>query len=389
MAGYIGSKASVVSSGAERKKTFTITGATTSLTGLNYTVGKVHVFQNGVRLVDGTDYTATNGTTITLTVAAQNGDNVVVISQAAFQVADALLTSGGTMTGDLTVQGAFTSKGIDDNADAVALTIDSSENVMVGVASVQTQSGTTAGTSLYGGSNAGLITAGRNGDVLRLNRQSSDGTILDLRKNGTTIGSIGVVDGDNLFIGSSASDHAGFYFNNTNVKPYVNGAVSDNTMNIGASAERFKDIFISGGIHLGGTGSDNKLSDYETGTFTVSWLGGTISPSNSTAYYTKIGQVVHWQYYSSATTISNAGGGAHARMLGLPFNVLNGVSGYGVVTTAHNSFFGGSATAGQQGYHAINSDGIYFTPLGSPGPSTFVNNSNVSIMVSGTYITAS
>ena len=69
MAGYIGSKASVVSSGAERKKTFTITGATTSLTGLNYTVGKVHVFQNGVRLVDGTDYTATNGTTITLTVA--------------------------------------------------------------------------------------------------------------------------------------------------------------------------------------------------------------------------------------------------------------------------------------------------------------------------------
>ncbi|MDB4355549.1 tail fiber domain-containing protein [Akkermansiaceae bacterium] len=105
MAGYIGSAASVVSSGAENKKTFTITGSTTSLTGLKYPVGKVHVFQNGVRLVDGTDYTATNGNTITLTVAAQSGDNVVVISQAAFQVADALLTSGGTLTGDLTVQG--------------------------------------------------------------------------------------------------------------------------------------------------------------------------------------------------------------------------------------------------------------------------------------------
>jgi hypothetical protein len=103
MAGYIGSKASVVSSGAERKKTFTITGATTSLTGLNYTVGKVHVFQNGVRLVDGTDYTATNGTTITLTVAAQNGDNVVVISQASFQVADAVSTSGDSMTGNLSL----------------------------------------------------------------------------------------------------------------------------------------------------------------------------------------------------------------------------------------------------------------------------------------------
>ena len=114
MAGYIGSKASVVSSGAERKKTFTITGATTSLTGLNYTVGKVHVFQNGVRLVDGTDYTATNGTTITLTVAAQNGDNVVVISQADFQVA---------------------LSGIDDQSNAVAMAIDSNENIGIGTSS--------------------------------------------------------------------------------------------------------------------------------------------------------------------------------------------------------------------------------------------------------------
>ena len=89
MAGYIGSKASVVSSGAERKKTFAITTSTTSLTGLSYTVDQVHVFHNGVRLVDGTDYTATNGTSITLTSAAESGDEVVVISYAGFQVADA------------------------------------------------------------------------------------------------------------------------------------------------------------------------------------------------------------------------------------------------------------------------------------------------------------
>ena len=89
MAGYIGSKASVVSSGAERKKTFAITTTTTSLTGLVYTPTKVHVFHNGVRLVDGTDFTATNSTSITLTVAAESGDQVVVVSYASFQVADA------------------------------------------------------------------------------------------------------------------------------------------------------------------------------------------------------------------------------------------------------------------------------------------------------------
>ena len=115
MAGYIGSKASVVSSGVERKKTYSITGSTTSLTGLNYTVGKVHVYQNGVRLLDGTDYTATNGTSITLTVAAQSGDNVVVVSQASFQLSESYTSTeadaefvtktGDTMSGGLTVQG--------------------------------------------------------------------------------------------------------------------------------------------------------------------------------------------------------------------------------------------------------------------------------------------
>lgn len=115
MAGYIGSKASVVSSGAERKKTFAITGTTTVLTGLSYTPTFVHLFHNGVRLVDGTDYTATNGTSITLTSAAESGDEVVVISYASFQVADAytkaeadaefVSVSGDTMTGSLTVAG--------------------------------------------------------------------------------------------------------------------------------------------------------------------------------------------------------------------------------------------------------------------------------------------
>ena len=111
MAGYIGTKAAVVTPGAERKKVFSITTTTTSLTGLAYTPGFVHVFHNGVRLVDGTDYTATNGTSLTLTTAAQNGDEVVVISYATFEVADAYTkaesddryvnVTGDTMTGQL------------------------------------------------------------------------------------------------------------------------------------------------------------------------------------------------------------------------------------------------------------------------------------------------
>ena len=111
MAGYIGSKASVVSSGAERKKTFAITTSTTNLTGLSYTPTYVHVYHNGVRLVDGSDYTATNGTSIALTNTAVSGDEVVVISYATFQQADHynktesdvrfINTTGDTLTGTL------------------------------------------------------------------------------------------------------------------------------------------------------------------------------------------------------------------------------------------------------------------------------------------------
>ena len=121
MAGYIGSRASVVSSGAERKKTFDITTTTTVLTGLSYTPTFVHLFHNGVRLVDGTDYTATNGTSITLTTAAQSGDQVVVVSFATFQAADAYTKAE--------VDAGFVS---DPNG---AVTVDGSGNVGIGTSS--------------------------------------------------------------------------------------------------------------------------------------------------------------------------------------------------------------------------------------------------------------
>ena len=112
MAGYIGTKAAVVTPGAERKKVFSITTTTTSLTGLAYTPGFVHVFHNGVRLVDGTDYTATNGTSLTLTTAAQNGDEVVVISYATFQTSDTVSASaGGTFSNAVTVNGSLSVDG--------------------------------------------------------------------------------------------------------------------------------------------------------------------------------------------------------------------------------------------------------------------------------------
>tara|TARA_B100000073_G_C23738147_1_gene572897 strand:+ start:2272 stop:3096 length:825 start_codon:yes stop_codon:yes gene_type:complete len=79
---------------------YTITSNTTSITGndddsnsLSYTVGSEQVFLNGVKLVDGgTDYTATNSTTVTLAQNAISGDVVEVVAVTAADLVQGFFT---------------------------------------------------------------------------------------------------------------------------------------------------------------------------------------------------------------------------------------------------------------------------------------------------------
>ena len=99
------------------------------------------------------------------------------------------------MASTLTVSGAFTSRGIDDNADATAITIDSSENVLVGTTQVRLTefNQTDSGINLLGQSGQeGQIQAQTSGTPVALfSRRTSDGDIVQFRKDGTTVGTIG------------------------------------------------------------------------------------------------------------------------------------------------------------------------------------------------------
>jgi hypothetical protein len=293
MAGYIGSKASVVSSGAEHKKVFDITTTTTSLTGLVYTPTLVHVFHNGVRLVDGTDYTATSGTTITLTVAAENGDQVVVISYATFQTSDTVSASaGGTFAGDVTMTGKLN---VDEISDA---------------------------------DNTGPVTV-TDGAVVN---RTGDGTIIDLQSGGTTVGSIGT-DGSRIYIGTGDT---GLYFwtSNNAVLPWntTTNIERDNAIDLGNSIGRFKDLYLSGGVYLGGTGAANHLDDYEEGTWTPTLPNGG-SAGVSGAFYTKVGQQVHIQAQVNFTPTNN---GSQFQIGGIPFVSKAGVSTYSAGQSNHH-----------------------------------------------------
>ena len=97
MAGYIGRGQPVVSNGAERKFKYTATAGQTTFSA-TYSIGNVHVYRTGVRLTDGVDYTATNGSTVTLTTGCNAGDDVVIVSTSGFQVADAYTKSESDST---------------------------------------------------------------------------------------------------------------------------------------------------------------------------------------------------------------------------------------------------------------------------------------------------
>ena len=227
---------------------------------------------------------------------------------------------------DLTATGNFTSRGIDDNATSTAMTLDSSGNLLVGTTSTsgfQTSSSAT-GTIAYTG---GAIASNVSGDApLYLNRLTSDGAIATFRKDGTTVGSIGVRDGDNLYITGGTGSTKGIFLNDNTLGPAATttGAGSDATTNLGASTIRFKDLYLSGGVYLGGTGAANKLDDYEEGTWTPSFHAHTTNNwtyAVQTGTYTKIGRQVT---INVNLRISSKGSSAgNISVANLPFTVAD------------------------------------------------------------------
>ena len=282
-----------------------------------------------------------------------DGDNALTIAD------------GGNVTAnaDLTVSGAFTSQGIDDNADATAITIDSSERVGINVTPTAqfghsilqvgnqatlgankalsstgqtylthnlyydtsgtlqvyntssanegallqmvdgqlrfSNSSSTTGTPTVnrrftidssgnllvgttdanpgnnsGGSDVGIV-LDTNGKVLAtansaevcvLNRQSSTGDILQLRKDGTTIGSLGVINGNNLRVGGSVSGHGGIQFGNNNITPMSAGSEADNAVDLGASNLRYDDIYATNSsIQTSDQQEKNTIEDSDLG----------------------------------------------------------------------------------------------------------------------------
>ena len=159
--------------------------------------------------------------------------------------------------------------------------------------------------------------------VSTFNRTTDNGDILELQKDGTNVGSIGI-ETDGFYI-DGETNHTGLQFSGGQINPRDNGSVTDGTNDLGNASARWRDLYLGGGLYVGGTGTANKLDDYEEGTFTPI-LKGSPSPTSVTyahqvGKYTKVGNKVTVNYYLETTGYS--GGGGALELDGLPFTVAS------------------------------------------------------------------
>ena len=130
-----------------------------------YTVGYLDVYINGARLISPTDYIAPDGSNVTLTVAAINGDVLEFVAYKAFNLGN-VSTAGGnfsvgndlTVGGNINVTGTY-NIGISSAGDSIASEIKTLNFIGAGNTLVHHASTNTVDISIAGGGGGGLGTA--------------------------------------------------------------------------------------------------------------------------------------------------------------------------------------------------------------------------------------
>lgn len=301
---YIGSKPNDTRQLARREFSYAVTVAsTTTFTGsdaggktLSYQPGELEVYMNGVRL-DPADYTATTGSSVVLGSGANIGDNINIFAGQTLPTDDYVSkAAGGTFDGDVLFNTTNTLPAI-NNVEGVAISA---------------------------GSYGGRLEVSRNSnEAVAFNRMNTDGNILAIKKDGTTVGSIGVSGGD-LNIGTGDTG-IGFADSLDAILPMTStgNTVRSNAIDIGTSSYKFRDFYLSGGIQFDANGEF--LAAYEEGTFTPNFeqSGATITHSSRFGFYTKVGRLVHCT--GRLTTGSWTGGSGTISIGSLPFTTKSGL----------------------------------------------------------------
>jgi hypothetical protein len=145
---------------ASTRVEFLATEGQTTHTGLTYTVGNIDLYINGLKMLLATDFTATDGTSVTFTPALSLDDEIQFIMDASASVAStaaaiALNTAKGTadfIASGALLNGATVILKLDGTVEAVGGTVDNMTTTnFLGTATTVYSDGDTATILLQGG----------------------------------------------------------------------------------------------------------------------------------------------------------------------------------------------------------------------------------------------
>ena len=169
-----------------------------------------------------------------------------------------------------------------------------------------------------------------NAEPLLLNRTTSDGNLILFRKNAVNVGSIGTAGGGAFYVSDAVYGGLGFStLGAGDINPVnTTGGARDNATDLGQPTARFKDLYLSQGVFLGGTGTANKLDDYEEGTWTPTFQASgnhytSVTYAIRLGTYTKIGRMVIASFRIQLSAIDTTNGTGGIQIESLPFTSLN------------------------------------------------------------------
>ena len=198
--GYIG-RAPGDSSVTIARQHYNPTGVQTDFTfNSGYTVGLIDAYLNGVKLIEGNDYTASDGSTVGLTTAAIALDTLELVAYKAFNlgfvnssVADFTVGTDLVVNGNATFNGTVT--GATVGVSSAGTSIGNAKTLnFVGTGNTFAVDGDSVNISIAGGGGGGLGTA-------LSEVKSEPGSQIFTTPRNTTIGA-----GTSLFIDVSAGD---------------------------------------------------------------------------------------------------------------------------------------------------------------------------------------
>ena len=217
--GYIG-RAPSDSSVTVARQSFTASGITTDFTfSSGYVPGYFDIYINGVKMIEGSDYTSSDGSTFSiLNGGASDGDAIEAVAFKAFNATTVTNASDLTVSGNLTVNGtaSFAGSGTSVGFARTAFNLSGSPDITIrnltGVAA--TFSGSVSYEDVVNIDSVGLITArsgiefgasGVGGTVTATGQAEFAGVVTATSFVGDGSGLTGVASTDNIITGTAAT----------------------------------------------------------------------------------------------------------------------------------------------------------------------------------------